>query len=77
MRSLTFEEFATVLTQIEGVLNSRPLCAMTADPEDFFALTQGHFLIGQSLTALPESYLLHIPENRLKKWQSLQLICQH
>lgn len=75
--SLTFEEFTTVLTQIESVLNSRPLCPMTSDPEDFAALTPSHFLIGRQLTALPEPSLTNIPENRLKKWQLLQSMVQH
>ncbi|XP_072384382.1 uncharacterized protein [Diabrotica undecimpunctata] len=73
---LTFEEFTTVLGQIEAVLNSRPLCSLSNDPSDFTYLTPGHFLIGQSLTSFPEKDVIHIPENRLNLWQHLSKLQQ-
>lgn len=72
----TFEEVYTILTQIEAILNSRPLCPLTNDPSDFNYLTPGHFLIGKSLTAYPEKDLSDIPENRLKFWQQCTKIQQ-
>jgi len=44
--TLTYEEMATLLAQVEACLNSRPLQALTDDPDDLTALTPGHFLIG-------------------------------
>ncbi|XP_072933674.1 uncharacterized protein [Epargyreus clarus] len=43
-QKLTFEEFTTLLSRIEGCLNSRPLCPLTEDPDDLNFLTPSHFL---------------------------------
>jgi len=42
---LTYEEFTTLLIQIEAILNSRPLTPCTDDPEDLNVLTPGHFIM--------------------------------
>ena len=71
---LTFEEFTTVLTQIEACLNSRPLTPVSSPDDDgILALTPGHFLIGKSLTSLPDSQLSYRSVSLLKRWH----LCQH
>ena len=75
--TLTYEEMATLLSQIEACLNSRPLQAMSDDPEDVAALTPGHFLIGTALIAVPEPLLIQAPTNRLTRWQHLQQMRDH
>lgn len=75
--SLTFEEFATLLTTIEAILNSRPLCPLSVDPENVDALTPGHFLIGGFLLGLPEYDLSATGSNRLSRWQHIQKMSQH
>ncbi|XP_057335042.1 uncharacterized protein LOC130673847 [Microplitis mediator] len=70
--SFTFEEFTTLLTQIEAILNSRPLEPLTEDPDDMDALTPGHFLIGRALNMIPEPALIDTNSSRLSRWQFLQ-----
>ncbi|XP_076291065.1 uncharacterized protein LOC143214212 [Lasioglossum baleicum] len=70
--TLTFEEFATLLCQVEACLNSRPLAAVSENFDDYCALTPGHFLIGAALTAVPNPSLLDLKEARLSRWQLCQ-----
>jgi hypothetical protein len=74
---LTFEAFSTVLTQIEAILNSRPLTPMSNDPNDLSCLTAGHFLIGDSMTSFPHPNLQEVPSNRLTQWQRIEQLRQH
>lgn len=73
---LSFENMCTVLTQIEAIMNSRPLLPMTEDPNDLAALTPAHFLIGSSMHALPDPDLNNVPANRLDHYQQLQMHVQ-
>lgn len=68
----TFEELTIALSQIEACLNSRPLSSMSMDPMDIQPLTPAHFLIGESLTSLPDVSVMEIPINRLDRWQMIQ-----
>lgn len=72
----TFEEFYTLLTQIEANLNSRPLCPLSSDPNDLSVLTPGHFIIGGPLNATPGPSVLSIPDNRLHRWQLIEKLSQ-
>lgn len=45
----TYEEITTTLCQIESCLNSRPLCPISSDHNDYKILAPGHFLIGRPL----------------------------
>lgn len=74
---LTLEEFSTLTTRIEAMLNSRPLTPLTSDPNDLTPLTPGHFLTGGPLTALIEPDYLQIATNKLKRWQLVQSFTQH
>ncbi|XP_011858442.1 PREDICTED: uncharacterized protein LOC105555996 [Vollenhovia emeryi] len=73
---LTVGEMTTVLTQVEAILNSRPLTPLSEDPNDMKAITPGHFLIGENLQAYPEEDLQKVPENRLSRWQHVEQLKQ-
>ncbi|GBO03254.1 hypothetical protein AVEN_74550-1, partial [Araneus ventricosus] len=74
--SVTFEELATITSQLEACLNSRPLSGISNDPNDLSALTPGHFLIGKSLTAIPQ---VPIPDDLhlCDRWRMIQRMIQH
>ncbi|GFV18965.1 integrase catalytic domain-containing protein [Trichonephila clavipes] len=74
--NLTYEEFLTVCIQIEGILNSRPLCPLSSNSDDLNALTPAHFLIGRSMTSVVEPNLIQLKENALKKWQRITRLVQ-
>ncbi|KAL4083194.1 hypothetical protein QTP88_028524 [Uroleucon formosanum] len=73
---LTFEELYTILSRIEACLNSRPLSPLSPDPSDLNVLTPGHFLVGGSLTCLPEQDMANVPANRLRRWQVVTQLTQ-
>lgn len=64
---LTILELVTVFSKFEAVLNSRPWCPVSSEPNDFEALTHGHYLIGHPIVKLPD---IHVDEktNRLSRF---------
>lgn len=73
---LTLEEFVTITTQIEGILNSRPLIPLSDDSDTFEVLTPAHFLIGRSLSSIAEPELVDYSDNLLTRWQRTTKIVQ-
>jgi len=63
---LPYEQYSTLLAQIEAILNSRPLILESTYPNEPNVLTPAHFLIGGPITALPNPDLTQISVNRLK-----------
>lgn len=72
---LTIEEMSTLLTEIEAVLNSRPICILSSDELDY--ITPGHFLIGRPTTQLPSKDFKDIKPSKLNRWQLIQQMAQH
>lgn len=63
-RIMEYRQIRTLLCKVEAVLNSRPLSALTDDPNDLHALTPGHFLIGEELVTPPS--FDHVNEDDLQ-----------
>lgn len=70
-QKLTFEEFTTLLSKIEACLNSRYLCPLTEDPDEFYnGLTPAHFLTGGPTMLVPEGdYNEDTRIDLRKRWQ--------
>lgn len=71
----TYDELETFILQTESCMNSRPLCRISGDP-DVEVITPAHFLIQDSLLALPDDNLEDkkiVPSDR---WNYLQKLFQ-
>lgn len=66
--SLNFEEMCTVLTEVEAILNSRPLTFVNNEVDEPQPLTPAHFLVGKRLTSLrPKSFQADTPHPTVNK----------
>ena len=74
---LTFEELATVLSQIEACLNSRPLISLPSDDDNIQVLTPGHFLIGRPLESIPDPPSSYRAVSILRRWELCQSLVRH
>ncbi|XP_063383320.1 uncharacterized protein LOC134669601 [Cydia fagiglandana] len=71
-QKLTFEEYSTILTLIEGCLNSRPLCALNDDINNLDFLTPNHFLS----PGRPDVTVIDTAEDARTRWHLSQKIFQ-
>ncbi|XP_058816771.1 uncharacterized protein LOC131680064 [Topomyia yanbarensis] len=65
----TYDEWNTLVAQIEAILNSKPLVPQSADPNDLKAITLGHILIGRELTAIREPESDDVKLSTLSRYQ--------
>lgn len=72
----TYEGLVTLLAGIEACLNSRPICAMSDDPEDLTSLTPAHFLIGEPLLLPIQQKMAERPRSALCCFKGLQFLIQ-
>ncbi|XP_058979466.1 uncharacterized protein LOC101899042 [Musca domestica] len=74
---LTYEEFNTLLTEVEACVNSRPLVALSSHPGEEETLTPGHFIIGEPLKSLPEPDTTDLRGSLSQRWQTISAMRQH
>ncbi|XP_043287485.1 uncharacterized protein [Venturia canescens] len=74
---LCLEDLNTLVIEIESILNSRPISPLSSDPNDPITLTPGHFLIGESVTSVPELDFTDTPANQLSTWGYIKKLKQH
>ena len=65
---------ATVLTEVEATLNSRPLCAISDDPNDLQPLTPNYLLLQRTVSALPPGTFVKEDIPLRKKWRQTQVL---
>ncbi|XP_054746534.1 uncharacterized protein LOC129251198 [Anastrepha obliqua] len=74
---LSYEEFNTLLTEIEACANSRPLCDNSEAAGDLEVLTPGHFIVGEPLKSIPEPEGQGFRGNLCQRWQAISAMRQH
>ena len=66
----------TVLTEVEALVNSRPITPVSDDVKDMEALTPNHFIMGRASTALPTCVTYDDNVTPRRRWKQVQSISQ-
>jgi len=64
----------TVLTEVESILNSRPLTPLSEDVEDFECLTPNHLLLGRQSSSQPPGVFYELDMSLRKRWRQSQYL---
>ena len=76
-RAVTDEMLLTVMAEVEGLLNSRPLTHVSTDPNDYEALTPNHFLLGHASPNLPPGIFEDGDLCSRRRWRHTQRLVDH
>ena len=76
-KRLTYEEFSTLLVEIEMILNSRPVMPLAGGIDDLNVLTPAHFLVGIPLTTFPQPNTVESNLDQLTHWKLVQGLRDH
>jgi hypothetical protein len=72
-QTLTHEALVTLLVIAEGILNNRPITAVSSDPRDLEALTPNHLLIHRPALA-PPALINDQDLSSRRKWKQVQYL---
>ena len=76
-QTVTEEVLRTVLIEVEGILNSKPLGYVSSDISDLDPITPNHLLMGRPSSSLPP---VVYPQSELlsrKRWRQSQILTDH
>ena len=76
-RLVTDFQLMTLLTEVETIINSRPLTETSDDINDLEALTPNHFLLGRANRHLPMGVFTDHDLCSRKRWRQVQLLADH
>ena len=71
-RCVTDFERIIIFTEVKGIVNSRPLTAVSDDVADLEALTPNHFLIGRFNLSLSPNVVYKTDVTSSKQWKYVQ-----
>jgi len=77
-RILTDFQMLTLFSEVENLVNNRPLTYVSDNNEDLEALTPNHFLIGRNFYS--ENLLTNISDKDIcsrKRWRQVQILTHH
>jgi hypothetical protein len=76
-RTVDEEVLRTVLTEAQGIANSRPLCPNSDDAKDMEAITPNHLLLQRPTATLPPGNFEDSDLVSRKKWRQTQILADH
>ena len=68
------ETLRTLMTEVEGILNSRPLTPNSNDPDDLEPLTPNHLLLLRSNLNLPPGIFTNEDSYATRRWKQVQFL---
>ena len=71
-QTLTEESFLTLVTEVEQIVNARPLVAAFDDPDDLRALTPSDLLVVKPTEGLPPGLFVPMDLRLRKRWRQVQ-----
>ena len=74
---LTDEVLVKAITDVESLVNSRPLTEVSSDADDLEVLTPNHFIIGRASPNIPPGIFADKKISSHKRWRQAQVITTH
>ncbi|XP_077870214.1 uncharacterized protein LOC144363269, partial [Saccoglossus kowalevskii] len=68
------EALATLLCEVESILNGRPISLVSEDPNDLRAITPNHLLLLQSNSTLPPGVFEEHDNYSRRRWRQVQYL---